>query len=128
MLSASRSGLQSKVNICTDFVKKKNLKFSTNPNPKKSKTKCIIFSSKPKDRTGVLPVKMNGDDLPWVEEIKHLGNILESSNNMKKDQAVKKGSFIGKINSLSQEFHYVLPNSFFKIEYIYAVSFPGSSL
>ena len=47
---------------------------------------------------------------------------------MKKDLAVKKGSFIGKMNSLSQEFHYVSPDIFFKIVNIYAVSFPGSSL
>ena len=46
LLSASRSGLQSMVNSCSVFMKKKKLKFSTNPDPAKSKTKCVIFSKK----------------------------------------------------------------------------------
>ena len=46
-------------------MKKKKLKFSTNPDPAKSKTKCVIFSKKDTDRVGVAPIKLNGDDLPW---------------------------------------------------------------
>ena len=46
LLSASRSGLQSMVNTCQKFTKKKNLKFSTNPDAAKSKTKRIVFSKK----------------------------------------------------------------------------------
>ena len=71
------SGLQSMINKCSDFMKLKKLKFSTNVNPSKSKTKCVIFSKEAKDRQNVAPVKLNGDDLPWVEEVKQLGNLLE---------------------------------------------------
>ena len=128
LLSASRSGLQSMVNICAGFAREKNLKFSTNPDPIKSKTKGIIFAKKPKDRLNILPVKLNGDDLPWVSDVKHLGNFLDSGNSMKKDITTKKGQFIGKVNSLLQEFHYVTPDIFMKIVNIYAVSFHGSCL
>ena len=124
LLSASRSGLQSMVNLCSKFMNKKSLKFSTNVNPVKSKTKCLIFSKKAKDRTNVIP----GDDLPWVSEVKHLGNLLECNNSMKRDITVKRGRFIGKVNSLSQEFYYVSPETFIKILNIYAVSFHGSGL
>ena len=44
LMSASRSGLQQMVNICTELASSKNLKFGTNTNPEKSKTKCLIFS------------------------------------------------------------------------------------
>ena len=128
LLSASRYGLQSMVNVCANFAAKQNLKFITNPIASKSKTKCIIFSSKLNDRKDVLYVKLNGNDLSWVEEVKHLGNILESSNSMKRDLAIKKGRFIGKVNSLAQEFHYVTPDNFMKILNIYGVSFTGSCL
>ena len=47
---------------------------------------------------------------------------------MRKDITIKKGQFIGKINSLLQEFHYVTPDIFMKIVNIYAVSFHGSCL
>ena len=128
LLSASRSGLQSMVDTCSVFMKKKCLKFSTNANPAKSKTKCIIFSKKPKDRENVLPIMLNGDNLPWVGEIKHLGNFLECDNSMKRDVTVKRGRFIGKINSLSQEVFFVSPRIFMNILNIYCASFYGSGL
>ena len=56
LMSASRLGLQSMVKICGVFASKRNLKFSTNPDPAKSKTKGIIFSSKPNN---VLKIKLN---------------------------------------------------------------------
>ena len=59
----------------------------------------MIFSKKEKDRLNVAPVKLNGDDLPWVAEVKHLGNLLNCNNSMKRDLTVKKGKFIGKLNS-----------------------------
>ena len=91
ILSASRSGLQSMVMICEEFAKSKSLKFSTHADPKKSKTKCIMFSkSKPAD---VAPILLNGDPLPWVREVKHLGNILQSDNSMKMDCVMNRGRF-----------------------------------
>jgi hypothetical protein len=70
ILSASRTGLQSMVNTCARFMQQKSLKFSTNEDPSKSKTKCIIFSPKPIGN--IAPIRLNGNDLPWVNEVKHL--------------------------------------------------------
>ena len=128
LLSASRSGLQAMVTICEKFAHRKSLQFSTNADPVKSKTKCLIFSPRVKDRAGVAPVILNGDPLPWVGEVKHLGNLLQSDNNMRHDAVVKRGKFIGKINSLLQEFHFVEPNVFMKLVNIYCSSFYGSNL
>ena len=128
LMSASRPGLQSMVNTCAVFASKMNLKFSTHPNPVKSKTKGIIFSAKPRDRSNVLNLKLNGDELPWVNEVKHLGNTLENNNSMQRDMSKKKGQFIGKVNSMLQEFHYVHPKVFMKLINVYTASFPGSNL
>ena len=54
------------VNLCQDFATRKNLKFSTNENPEKSKTKCLVFSKKAKDRLNNLTVLLDGNPLPWV--------------------------------------------------------------
>ena len=67
------------------------MKFSTDPEPKKSKTKCLIFSLKKADRTGVAPIILNGMALPWVSEVKHLGKILQSENNMKERKDDRQG-------------------------------------
>ena len=128
LLSASRSGLQAMVKICETFANVKHLKFSTNVDPQKSKTKCLIFSPKVKDRTNVAPIILNSDPLPWVTEVKHLGNILQCDNSMKRDTAVKRGKFIGKVNSLLQEFHYTDPAVVIKLLKVYCTSFYGSSL
>ena len=128
LLSASRSGLQSMVNLCAQFMKAKGLKFSTNEVPEKSKTKCIIFSKKEKERNRVLPISLNGNELPWVAEVKHLGNTLESDNSMRRDIQIKRSKLIGKINSLSQELHFAQPKVFMKLLNIYCVSFHGSCL
>ena len=128
LLSGSRTGLQELVKICEKFAAKKALKFSTNENPEKSKTKCIIFSRKSVDYRQVAPIMLNDNALPWVAQVKHLGNTLQCDNSMKLDMAMKRGKFIGKLSSLQQEFHSVEPQVFVKILNIYATSFYGSSL
>jgi hypothetical protein len=126
LLSASCSGLQTMVDICQEFLASKNLKFGTNPDPDKSKTKCIVFSKKKRDWQNLLPVKLNGDPLPWVNQVKHLGNTLQNDNSMSKDVLQKRGKCIGKINSLMQEFHFTDPAILTKLVNIYATSFYGS--
>ena len=66
------------INLCQDFATRKNLKFSTNENAEKSKTKCIFFFKKAKDRLDILPALLNGNALLWVSQVKHLGNLLYS--------------------------------------------------
>ena len=128
LLSTSRTGLQVMVKMCEDFAVAKSLKFSTHSNPEKSKTKCILFTNKRRSNIEVQPVLLNSDPLPWVTDLKHLGNILETDNSMKKDCSLKRSKFIGKLSSLQQEFHSVAPHVFVKILNIYAVSFYGSGL
>ena len=128
LLSASRAGLQVMVDICATFAKNKNLKFSTNQNPQKSKTKCIIFSKSIRDRVQVAPILLNNDPLPWVSQVKHLGNVFQNDNSMKVDCTLKRGKFIGKVNSLFQEFHFVESAMFIKMLNIYVTSFYGSGL
>ena len=128
LLSASRSGLQCMVSVAEKFMKEKNLKFSTSENPMKSKTKCIIFSKKSKDQNEVAPVLLNGDPLPWVKQVKHLGNLMQCDNSMRDDCTWKRGKFIGRINSLLQEFSFCDPSVKLRIFNIYATSFYGSGL
>ena len=127
LLSASRSGLQAMVNLCQDFAAKKNLTFSTNADPGKSKTKCLVFSKKPRDRAGIPPVQLDFSALPWVSQVKHLGNLLQVDNTMKLDIGNKRGKFIGKVTSILQEFHYVDPEILTKIMNIFTTSFYGSN-
>ena len=60
LLSESRAGLQSLVNICQTFARCKNLKFGSNPNFERSKTKCIVFSKRSKEIPDPAPIILNG--------------------------------------------------------------------
>ena len=114
------------VNICQDFVSMRNLKFGTNSNPEKSKTKCIVFSKKTV-HAQPLNILLNNDQLPWVNQVNHLGHVLQCDNSMRIDIAKKRGVFIGKMNSLLQEFHFVTPNTLIKLMNIYATTLYGSN-
>ena len=45
-------------------------------------------------------------DVKYVEKLNHLGNMKESDNSMKIDISMKRAKFIGKVNSLNQEFYF----------------------
>ena len=75
LLSPSRESLQLMLKICEDYSVQHSMLFSTDVDPAKSKSKCLIFSKK---NLVVTNVKLNGDDLPWVTSAKHLGSLLSS--------------------------------------------------
>lgn len=128
LMSPSRAGLQLMTNICENFASDNYLKFSTNIDVAKSKTKCIIFSNPVISVNDIHPIILNGLPLPYVSEVKHLGNILQCNNSMSKDCALKRAQFISKVHSLNQEFHYADPCTVVKLYNIYALSFYGSNL
>ena len=70
LLCPSRLGLQAMIKICEKFAAENNLKFSTNVDPVKSKTKCIHFS---KQNIELAKITLNGDQLPWVDSANMLG-------------------------------------------------------
>ena len=128
LLSASRNGLQQMVNICHEFVSARNLKFGTNSDPLRSKTKCIIFSKRGRSQNLPMNIMLDGNKLPWVKHLKHLGHTIQSDNSMSIDVAQKRGSFIAKMNSILQEFHFVEHSTLVKLTNTYATTLYGSNL
>ena len=46
LLAPSKQALQVMLDICQDYATSHSMLFSTDPNPTKSKTKCLFFSRK----------------------------------------------------------------------------------
>ena len=122
LLSCSRTGLQAMVTDCEKYAEARHMKFSTNADPTKSKTKCVIFTKNASERKNVLPIILNGNKLAYVDEVKHLGHHLYFDNNMSKDCDIKRGKFIGKVHSIAA------PEVLMRLYNIYASSFYGSNL
>ena len=126
ILAPSRTALQEMISTCEEYATKHNLIFSTDPNPRKCKTKCIAFLKKPRD---LLPVFLCGNPLPWVESGQHLGNsFLNKIDGMGQDIKVKRAKFIDKSNELMQEFRFAHPRIKLKMNEIYNSHFTGSPI
>ena len=88
LLSPSLDGLQNMVDTCSSYAKTFNLKFSTNENIQKSKTKCMPFLQKYRKLRNF---HQDGKALPWVNCIKYLGSTIKNNRdcNMKQDLVKK---------------------------------------
>ena len=73
LLAPSMEALQAMLSICEEHAESHGLQFSTNKDVKKSKTRCLAFLQK---HRVVNPVVLCGNDLPWVQSCKHLGNTI----------------------------------------------------
>ena len=86
-------------------VENHNLQFSTNIDPRKSKTKCIAFLKKERKLNNI---KLNGNNLPFVTSAKHLGNTIENDKDFTaNDIKIKRARYIQRNNEINQEFHFV---------------------
>ena len=128
LLCPSRGGLQEMLDIAQEYAKAHNVGFSTNPNPRKSKTKGIIFKHK-NLKSKVANLELCGNKLPWVDGAKYLGNRLtEEINGLKDDTYIKRARFIERNCELNQEFYYIHPELKCRLNTIYNSSFSGSIL
>ena len=100
LLSPTRSDLQDMFNMCFDYFEDHDITISTNPDPAKSKTKCIFF---PYGKS----IFMGEKELPWVDSWPHLGNNIHRNDfaypgngSFSHDLLVKRGSFIGKFHGI----------------------------
>ena len=126
LMAPSINALQEMLNTCEEFVQEHNLKFSTDANPSKCKTKCLAFLFRKRE----LPrLKLCGNSLPWVDNCKHLGNYVESKyDGMKHDILVKRAAMVAKNIELNQEFFFSHPTTRVSVNQIYNSHFYGSAL
>ena len=128
LMSPTREGMQVMLDTCQRFAVKYNLKFSTDPNPVKSKTKCIFVVGRSRNALKPAPLFLDGKELPWVESALHLGNTIHESGSMDKDAKVKRAAFIRESTDLRETFGFASPTEVLRAVKLYAGSHYGSSL
>ena len=114
------------MNICESHAKSSDLLFSTDPDPEKSKTKCIAFNCN--NRNNLADIMLDGNPLPWKTSAKHIGNILHEDGTMTQDLKCKRADFIKTCVNMNQEFECMTPSDQIKLLRIYNSHFTGSSL
>ena len=112
LLAPCRSAMSQMIEICEDFGMENNLKFSTDPNPAKSKTKCMYMCG-PKVQNPVYPVPLQlyGRELPWVTHATHLGHELHQECTMDMDIRMKRAIFIKNSTDIRDLFSFALPTN-----------------
>ena len=74
------------------------------------KQSALCFQKRKKDHVNLANITLDGVSLPWVNKVNHLGCVLESDNSLRADVSQKRAAFIGKVNSIMQELHFVSPS------------------
>ena len=92
----SQQAMQLMLNSVEDFAKRLNISFSTDPNPHKSKSKCIHVVDKRRSLKKPAPLTLCGHNLPWVQSAVHLGHELHESGLMDHDSVVERTQFVEK--------------------------------
>ena len=126
LLAPSLNALQDMLDTCQEYAEIHNLKFSTDKNSKKSKTKCMAFLKCERD----LPNLMLCDNpLPWVDSLLHLGTkVCRKQKGGRLDIRMKEAAYIERNCSLNQEFSFAHPLTKIKINRIYNCHFSGGQL
>ena len=126
VLAPSFSDLRDMMKTIENYCETHNLRFSTDPNPSKCKTKCIAFLKKERRLPSIY---LCGNPLPWVTEGLHLGNSFESKyNGMVKDIKIKRAQYIDKNCELMQEFMFAHPTTRLETNMVFNSHFTGSPI
>ena len=96
LVAPSRSALQEMLKVTERFAEKHNIVFSTNDDPSKSKSKCILFSGKTVQNSYPALLMLSGKSLPWVKSADHLGHELRQECSMEHDTWTARAKFIDK--------------------------------
>ena len=129
LLAPCRSAMSEMVKICEQFGQENNLKFSTDPNPAKSKTKCLyMVGPKVKSPVYPAPLQLYGQDLPWVAHATHLGHELHQDCTMDMDTKMKRASFISSSTDIRNMFSFALPSQVLNAINVYSAHFYGAML
>ena len=94
LMAPTRGAMQMMLDKCEEYATEHNIMFSTDPDPSKSKTKCIFVCGPSKKLTKPAPLTLCGRELPWVATATHLGHELHESGSMEYDAVVKRAIFI----------------------------------
>ena len=128
LLAPTRDGMQMMLKTCESFALRNNLQFSTDPNPAKSKSKCIFMIGKKKNLPKPAPLILSGKELPWVASATHLGHELHESGSMDHDACVKRAEFIRKSCDIRETFSFASPVEVLRAVKVFAGDLYGGNL
>ena len=128
LIAPCRQAMQLMLSTVEDFATRHNISFSTDPDPRKSKSKCIFVVGKKRGLEKPEPLQLSGHYLPWVQSAVHLGHELHEAGDMNHDAVVKRAQFIQKSVEIRTMFHWAAPADVLQALKTYCSAYYGSML
>ena len=128
LMAPSRTSMKIMLEKCEQYASDHNLVFSTDPDPKKSKTKCLFMTGSMKNVVYPVKLKLYNEDLPWVETATHLGHELHQMCDMDFDCKVKRARLIDTSTDIREVFSFAHPDQILSATNVYASHFYGAML
>ena len=127
LLATSRLELQKMLVVCEEYAKDYNITFSTDPNPSRSKTKCVMFTGSKSSPTPA-PLILDDKELPWVQQVNHLGHLLNQSLSMNADITKARALFMTNASDIREKLYFAHSDQKMKAIELYCCSSYGSML
>ena len=128
LLAPTRSAMVDMLLVCEQFATRNNLQFSTDPDPRKSKTKCIFVCGSDRNLQKPANLSLFGTDLPWVSSATHIGYELHEDGTMNCDARIRRAQFIDKSTGIREMFAFASPVEVLSAVRVYACDFYGAML
>ena len=128
LIAPCLQAMQLMLNEVENFADEYNIKFSTDPVPQKSKSKCLFIRGNNRNLARPPQLSLCGRLLPWVERACHLGHELHESGSMDFDITAKKAQFIDKSVEIRSMFEWAGPSEILRALKLYLSSFYGAML
>ena len=109
LLAPSRAAAQIMLRTCEQFAAANNIKFSTDIDPVKSKSKAIFVTGPRGGEQKPAPLLLCGRALPWVARAEHLGHALSEDGTMQQDAREKRAQFIDMSVKIHETFGFAHP-------------------
>ena len=128
LLAPNRTAAQIMLSLCEKFAAENNIRFSTHPEPSKSKSKAMHVVGPRQAADPPAPLTLCGAHLPWVTRCDHLGCTLTSDGLMDQDCREKRAQFIDNTVKIREMFSFAHPSEILLAIDKYCCSFYGSSI
>ena len=128
LMAPTRSAMVAMLKVCEKYAREHNISFTTDPNPAKSKTKCLYMCGNMNTRKYPAYLQLNGSDLPFVTTATHLGHELSQDCTMAQDTKIKRASFIDRSTNIREMFEFANLEQVLKTIVTYYCDHYGSML
>ena len=128
LLAPNRAAAEQMLALCESWAAENNVQFSTDTDPKKSKSKVIFMCGQKTNLAKPAHLSLCGSSLPWVPNATHLGHELHETGDMEYDARVKRGQFITNSLEVREVFSFASPMEVLSALKVYTCSFYGSNL